>query len=64
MAEFFAMGGYAGYVWSAYGVTAIVIIALVLVTGLDLIAQRKQLDVLESDGARKRAPARPSGSKL
>lgn len=29
-AEFFAMGGYAGYVWSAYGVTALVIVAELL----------------------------------
>jgi heme exporter protein CcmD len=25
--EFFAMGGYAGFVWSAYGLTALVLIA-------------------------------------
>jgi heme exporter protein D len=27
MNEFFAMGGYAFYVWGAYGVTALVIVA-------------------------------------
>ena len=27
MAEFFAMGGYALYVWGAYGLTAIVLLA-------------------------------------
>jgi heme exporter protein D len=26
MAEFFAMGGYAAFVWSAFGVTAVVIV--------------------------------------
>ena len=25
MSEFFAMGGYAAYVWSAYGITALVL---------------------------------------
>jgi heme exporter protein D len=30
MNEFFAMGGYAFYVWGAYGVTALVVIAEVL----------------------------------
>ncbi|RKZ82761.1 MAG: heme exporter protein CcmD [Gammaproteobacteria bacterium] len=25
MSEFFAMGGYAGYVWSSYGIAAIVL---------------------------------------
>lgn len=28
MAEFFAMGGHAGYVWPAYAVTAVVMIGL------------------------------------
>jgi heme exporter protein D len=30
MTEFFAMGGYAFYVWGAYGVTALVLVAEVL----------------------------------
>lgn len=30
MTEFFAMGGYAFYVWGAYGITALVVIAEVL----------------------------------
>ena len=30
MTEFFAMGGYGFYVWSAYGVTAIAVVAEVL----------------------------------
>ena len=30
MNEFFAMGGYAFYVWGAYGMTALVVIAEVL----------------------------------
>ena len=30
MTEFFTMGGYAFYVWGAYGVTALVVIAEVL----------------------------------
>jgi heme exporter protein D len=25
MSEFFAMGGYAGYVWSSYGIAAVVL---------------------------------------
>ena len=27
MSEFFAMGGYAGYVWGSYGVTFILLLA-------------------------------------
>ncbi len=30
MSQFFAMGGYAFYVWGAYGVTALVVIAEIL----------------------------------
>ena len=28
MADFFAMGGYAGFVWSAYGITALVLVGV------------------------------------
>ncbi len=30
MAEYFAMGGYASFVWPAYGVTALVVLGLVV----------------------------------
>lgn len=30
MSEFFSMGGYAGYIWPAYGVSALVLIGLIL----------------------------------
>jgi len=60
MDGFFSMGGYAGFVWSAYGVTALVTIVLVLVARVDLATQRKRLAALEGEGARRRAPARPS----
>ncbi len=30
MSEFFAMGGYAGYIWPAYGISALVLIGLTL----------------------------------
>ena len=49
MAEFLAMGGYAWYVWPAYGVTAIVLIANLL---LPLRHRRRLLRQL-------RTPAHP-----
>jgi heme exporter protein D len=58
MEQFLAMGGYAAYVWPAYLITAFVMLLLVIVTLRDLRAQRRILAALESDGARKRAPAR------
>ncbi|MGZ8190604.1 MAG: heme exporter protein CcmD [Methylococcaceae bacterium] len=36
--EFFAMGGYAFYVWTSYGITLIVLLANIIIP----IVQRKQ----------------------
>lgn len=68
MEHYFAMGGYADFVWPAYAIVAIVMIGLVVFTRIDLVRQRALLDALEGtlankDGSRKRAPARPSGSQ-
>jgi heme exporter protein D len=41
MSEFFAMGGYAFYVWGAYGVTALVLIAEALAVRSRLSAARE-----------------------
>ena len=43
MAEFFAMGGYGGYVWPAYGVTLAVMLGLLWQS---LRARRKALATL------------------
>ena len=42
MAEFFAMGGYADFVWTAYGLTAAVLTVLV-------VASVRRLKTLERD---------------
>ncbi|MGZ5008708.1 MAG: heme exporter protein CcmD [Methylobacter sp.] len=39
MQEFFAMGGYAFYVWTAYGLTLVVLLANIIIP----VVQRKQL---------------------
>jgi heme exporter protein CcmD len=62
MAQFFDMGVYTNYIWSAYLLTALVMILLVVVTWLDVVKQRRLLQSLESEGARPRAPARDIGS--
>ncbi len=41
MQEFFAMGGYALYVWPAYGLTLIVLLANIIIP----VVQRKQFFV-------------------
>ncbi len=47
MAEFFAMGGYAAFVWSAYGVTALVLAGLGLATVLSARRARAALHEAE-----------------
>ena len=39
--EFFAMGGYAFYVWTSYGIALIVLVANIIIP----VAQRKQFFV-------------------
>ncbi|TRX00680.1 heme exporter protein CcmD [Candidatus Methylobacter oryzae] len=39
MQEFFAMGGYAFYVWTSYGLTLIVLLANIIIP----VLQRRQL---------------------
>ena len=46
MAEFFAMGGHATYVWGAYGVS---VVALALIGGLPLMASRRTMRRLKED---------------
>lgn len=41
MSDFFAMGGYAAYVWSAYGITLVVLVVSAWT------ARRKRLEALE-----------------
>ncbi|MFZ3033905.1 MAG: heme exporter protein CcmD [Parvibaculum sp.] len=63
MASYFDMGGYADFIWPAYVIVVIVMVWLIVATRIDLVRQRKLLSALEGDkGARKRAPARISGS--
>jgi heme exporter protein D len=60
MQAFFDMGGYGGFVWPAYGLTALVLI-VVLVASLRALRQRESaLAALEHDAPRgaPRAPRR------
>jgi heme exporter protein D len=68
MEHYFGMGGYADFIWPSYIIVAVVMIGLVVFTRMDLLRQRALLEALEKTqadkgGARKRAPARPSGSQ-
>ena len=48
MQEFFHMGGYAVYVWSSYGVVAVVLIGLVVWTLAGLSRSSAELQDLEA----------------
>ncbi|HEX7776940.1 MAG TPA: heme exporter protein CcmD [Parvibaculum sp.] len=63
MQAFLDMGGYAGFVWPAYAVVAVVMAALVIASVNDLKRQRRLLAALEpGEGKRKRAAARDGAS--
>jgi heme exporter protein D len=54
MAEFFAMGGHAVYVWSAYAVAAAVLIAMLAATLVGLRRREALLRALEDGRPRRR----------
>ncbi len=49
MAHFFAMGGYAAFVWPAYGVSAIGITGMIALTWRDYRRAKSRLAAIESD---------------
>lgn len=46
--EFFRMGGYAAYVWPAFGVTVILMVGLFSWSRISLKAAQRTLDLLQS----------------
>ena len=59
---FLAMGGYAGFVWPAFGLAAVVMAGLVLVSLRELRAREAEVAALESapPPARRTEPEAPS----
>ena len=47
MSEFLAMGGYAAYVWPAYGLAAIILVGLLVASLRGLRAREAELDAVE-----------------
>ncbi len=56
------MGGYAGFVWSAYGVAALILIGLVVMSWKDLRARQAQVAALEAASPRRRPTAEKAES--
>jgi heme exporter protein D len=54
MASYFDMGGYAGYVWPAYGVAAVILGGMVAASLIGSKARRAQLALLERTHPRRR----------
>jgi heme exporter protein D len=51
MSEFFAMGGYAGFIWSSWGVSALCVLGLTVFAMLERRAANADLQQLEDDAA-------------
>ena len=58
MSGFFAMGGYAAFVWPAYAIVAAVMIGLWWVSRQSLSRSERELAVLEAQRPRRRPGAR------
>ena len=65
MAEFFHMGGYAAFIWPAYGLSALVLSVLTIMSLRAFKATRALADVLEQDRpARSEQAAAPDTSAV
>ncbi|MGB0670315.1 MAG: heme exporter protein CcmD [Rhodospirillales bacterium] len=51
MADFFAMGGYAAFVWPCFGVAALLLVALGLFSLTELRSNRRRLNALQEASA-------------
>ncbi|MGF1610656.1 MAG: heme exporter protein CcmD [Kiloniellales bacterium] len=54
MIGFFEMGGYAGFVWPSFGITALVMIGLLVVSLRELRSRERTLAVLEAARPKRR----------
>lgn len=57
MSEFLAMGGYGAFIWSAYGITAALLIGLVVASLKELRARQAEVAALEAASPRRRRQA-------
>jgi heme exporter protein D len=49
MTGFFAMGGYAAFIWPAYGITALALVAMIWQSIAAWRAAKRRLDALERE---------------
>ena len=55
LADYFAMSGYAGFVWPAYGAAAIILVTLLAASIRGIAAREAELAQLGGDGERDEA---------
>jgi heme exporter protein D len=55
MMEFLSMGGYSAYIWSAYGIAALVLTVMLVASLRQLRAAEKQIAMLEAASPRRQA---------
>ena len=48
MNEFFAMGGYAAYVWPAYGLAAVILVGVWIASVRSLKARQSEIEAAEA----------------
>ncbi|MEO5373758.1 MAG: heme exporter protein CcmD [Alphaproteobacteria bacterium] len=58
LGDFFGMGGYAGFIWPSYAVTAVVLGGLVVASVRSLRAREAELQSLQAAVGSRRAAAR------
>ncbi len=63
MSEFFAMGGYGGFVWPAFGMTAGVMIWLLTASLRQLRANQRLLDRLQTANPRRNRQSHGADTK-
>ncbi len=56
MAEWFSMGGYGGYVWSAYGISFVVLAALIFKSWRDYLSAKRRVRELGEGPEKGRTP--------
>jgi heme exporter protein D len=54
LSEFLDMGGYAVFVWPAYGIAAVIMIVLAMMSWRALVAERAVLEKLEAEHGSRR----------
>ncbi len=62
MSEYFAMGGHAVFVWSAYAVATVVMVAMLVVSLRALRRQQQAVRLLEEARGRRRGADAPAGA--